>query len=106
MATLLKARKTEDSFNLGVTVGIQYVEFGVSGNVESALLTNLTKYTNQVREYVLNNTPETASLYPGNTTVVSPWLRFIPGGYCLQPCFLRSTKGSEREQMDVTSILK
>ncbi|XP_052332656.1 complement component C8 alpha chain [Oncorhynchus keta] len=47
MARLLKARKTEDSFNLGVTVGIQYVEFGVSGNVESEFLTYLTKYTNQ-----------------------------------------------------------
>uniref|UniRef100_A0A4W5L8V4 Complement C8 alpha chain n=1 Tax=Hucho hucho TaxID=62062 RepID=A0A4W5L8V4_9TELE len=47
MATLLKARKTENSFNLGVTVGIQYVEFGVAGNVETEFLKNLTKYTNQ-----------------------------------------------------------
>ncbi|XP_013995979.2 complement component C8 alpha chain [Salmo salar] len=47
LATLLKARKTENSFNLGVTVGIQYVEFGVSGNVETEFLKNLTKYTNQ-----------------------------------------------------------
>ncbi|CAB1326455.1 unnamed protein product [Coregonus sp. 'balchen'] len=47
MATFLKARKTEDSFNLGVTVGIQYVEFGIAGNVETEFLNNLTKYTNQ-----------------------------------------------------------
>uniref|UniRef100_A0AAY5KAT8 MACPF domain-containing protein n=1 Tax=Esox lucius TaxID=8010 RepID=A0AAY5KAT8_ESOLU len=52
MATFVKARKTEHAFNMGFSVGIQRVEVGVSGNVETEFLNNLTKYTSEDHGFV------------------------------------------------------
>ncbi|XP_062850535.1 complement component C8 alpha chain [Trichomycterus rosablanca] len=41
---LLEAIKTENSFNMGVSVGVMYVEVGLSGSIEYAHLENITKY--------------------------------------------------------------
>ncbi|KAG7462025.1 hypothetical protein MATL_G00197580 [Megalops atlanticus] len=43
-ASLLKARKDENSFNLGFTFGINTVEVGLSGSSESMILSNISKY--------------------------------------------------------------
>lgn len=48
MQSLLKARGTLSSFNAGVTVGVDYVEVGLSGSEESNFLSNITKYKSQV----------------------------------------------------------
>nr|XP_020474046.1 complement component C8 alpha chain [Monopterus albus] len=47
MASLLQARQTMSSFNAGVSVGIYYVQLGLSGSHESEFLSNITKYKNQ-----------------------------------------------------------
>ncbi|XP_036940413.1 complement component C8 alpha chain [Acanthopagrus latus] len=47
MMSMLKARKEMNSFNLGVTVGIYYVEGGLRGGEESEFLRNLTKHNSQ-----------------------------------------------------------
>ncbi|XP_034039413.1 complement component C8 alpha chain [Thalassophryne amazonica] len=45
--TLLNARKTERSSNTGVTVGIQYLQLGVSASAENMFLTNITRHKSQ-----------------------------------------------------------
>ncbi|XP_068427577.1 complement component C8 alpha chain [Clinocottus analis] len=52
MMDLLKARKTMKSSNFGVTVGISYVEVGLSGSRESEFLKNITQYNNQELGFV------------------------------------------------------
>ncbi|KAJ8012256.1 hypothetical protein DPEC_G00066790 [Dallia pectoralis] len=52
MTSLVKARKTENAFNMGFSVGIQYLEFGVSGNNSNSFLKNLTKYTSQDHGFI------------------------------------------------------
>ncbi|XP_071383489.1 complement component C8 alpha chain-like [Centroberyx affinis] len=47
MVNLLNARKTEGSSNVGFTVGIYYVEGGLSASVESKFLTNITQHKGQ-----------------------------------------------------------
>lgn len=49
MASLLKARKTDNSASGGVTIGISYVEVGIRGSSEEKFLTNITKYQSQVK---------------------------------------------------------
>lgn len=46
--SLLRARSTTNSFNFGVTVGINKLEVGVSGSLETAFLNNITKHKSQV----------------------------------------------------------
>lgn len=45
---LLNARKTMRSSNGGFTVGISYVEVGLSGSSESEFFKNITKHRSQV----------------------------------------------------------
>ncbi|XP_019955076.1 complement component C8 alpha chain [Paralichthys olivaceus] len=47
MASLLKARKTMNSYNAGVTVAVYYVQVGLKGSKESEFLSNITQYKNQ-----------------------------------------------------------
>ncbi|KAM4557634.1 complement component C8 alpha chain [Fundulus diaphanus] len=47
MQSLLKARQTMSSFNVGVSVGVAFVEVGLKGGEESEFLKNLTKYQSQ-----------------------------------------------------------
>ncbi|MEQ2249623.1 hypothetical protein ILYODFUR_031297 [Ilyodon furcidens] len=47
MQSLLKARQSMSSFNLGVSVGIGTVEVGLKGSEESEFLKNITKYQSQ-----------------------------------------------------------
>uniref|UniRef100_A0A672YPD6 MACPF domain-containing protein n=1 Tax=Sphaeramia orbicularis TaxID=375764 RepID=A0A672YPD6_9TELE len=47
MVSLLNARKTLDSSNAGFTLGIDQVEFGLSGSRESEFLSNMTKFKSQ-----------------------------------------------------------
>ncbi|KAM9791022.1 complement component C8 alpha chain [Syngnathus typhle] len=47
VVSLLKARKTMRSFNAGVSVGIYYVEVGLSGSKESEFLRNISQYKSQ-----------------------------------------------------------
>ncbi|XP_053294559.1 complement component C8 alpha chain [Pleuronectes platessa] len=47
IASLLKARKTMRSSNGGVTVGVYYLQAGISGGKESEFLSNITKYKSQ-----------------------------------------------------------
>ncbi|MEQ2196652.1 hypothetical protein XENOCAPTIV_007551, partial [Xenoophorus captivus] len=47
MQSLLKARQSMSSFNLGVSVGIGSVEVGLKGSEESEFLKNITKYQSQ-----------------------------------------------------------
>ncbi|KAM9718646.1 complement component C8 alpha chain [Menidia menidia] len=47
MQSLLNARKTSSSFNLGVSVGVYYVEAGLSGSEESEFLKNVTKFNSK-----------------------------------------------------------
>ncbi|XP_026231096.1 complement component C8 alpha chain [Anabas testudineus] len=47
MVSLLNARKTEKSFNLGFSFGINKIEGTLSGSDESEFLKNITKYKNQ-----------------------------------------------------------
>lgn len=48
MLSMLKARKEMNSFDIGVTVGVYYVEGGLSGGEESEFLRNITKHNSQV----------------------------------------------------------
>lgn len=48
MLSMLKARKEMNSFDIGVTVGVYYVEVGLSGGEESEFLQNITKHNSQV----------------------------------------------------------
>lgn len=48
MASLLNARKTMHSSNAGFTVGVYYIQGGLSGSKESEFLSNITQYKNQV----------------------------------------------------------
>lgn len=48
MVSLLKARKTMSSSKGGVSVGIYYVELGLSGSEESKFLNNITQHKSQV----------------------------------------------------------
>ncbi|XP_070701716.1 complement component C8 alpha chain [Pempheris klunzingeri] len=50
--SLLKARKKMHSSNAGVTVGLYYVEVGLSGSEESDFLHNLTRYKSQHQGFV------------------------------------------------------
>ncbi|XP_041848175.1 complement component C8 alpha chain [Melanotaenia boesemani] len=52
MESMLKARKTFSSVNAGVTVGVYYVEAGLSGSSESEFLKNVTKYENKELGFV------------------------------------------------------
>ncbi|XP_035490487.2 complement component C8 alpha chain isoform X2 [Scophthalmus maximus] len=47
MASLLNARKTMHSSNAGFTVGVYYIQGGLSGSKESEFLSNITQYKNQ-----------------------------------------------------------
>ncbi|XP_038134826.1 complement component C8 alpha chain [Cyprinodon tularosa] len=47
LQSLLKARETMSSVNSGVSVGIAFVEVGLSGSKESEFLNNITKYQSQ-----------------------------------------------------------
>ncbi|XP_037642817.1 complement component C8 alpha chain [Sebastes umbrosus] len=47
MMSMLKARKTSSSSKGGATVGIYYVEVGLSGSRESEFLSNITRYNSQ-----------------------------------------------------------
>lgn len=47
MVSLLEARKTEHSANFGVSVGVMYVEVGLSSSVETQFVQNITKYKSQ-----------------------------------------------------------
>lgn len=49
--SLLNARKTMRSSNAGVSVGIYYVEVGLSGGKESEFLRNISQHRSQVRSY-------------------------------------------------------
>ncbi|KAJ8382150.1 hypothetical protein SKAU_G00029280 [Synaphobranchus kaupii] len=51
-ASLLKARNQENSFNLGITVGISMVEVGLSGSTESQFLKNISQYQKQKMGFV------------------------------------------------------
>uniref|UniRef100_A0A665UZ97 Complement C8 alpha chain n=1 Tax=Echeneis naucrates TaxID=173247 RepID=A0A665UZ97_ECHNA len=51
-ASLLRARQSSSSSNGGVTVGVSYVEVGLSGSQESDFLKNLTKFNSQNLEFV------------------------------------------------------
>lgn len=46
--SVLNARKETKSSSGGVTVGVYYVEVGLSGSQESEFLRNLTQHKNQV----------------------------------------------------------
>lgn len=48
VVSMLKARKEMSSSSGGVSVGIYYVEVGLSGSQESEFLRNLTQYKSQV----------------------------------------------------------
>lgn len=48
MVDLLNARKTLSSSSGGATVGVYYVEVGLSGSSESEFLNNMTKRNSQV----------------------------------------------------------
>ncbi|XP_059199808.1 complement component C8 alpha chain [Centropristis striata] len=52
MVSLLKARQTTKSSHGGATVGVYYVEVGLSGSDESKFLTNITKYTSENQGFV------------------------------------------------------
>ncbi|KAK7945039.1 hypothetical protein WMY93_000767 [Mugilogobius chulae] len=52
VASLLKARKTFNSANFGVSVGVYYVEVGLSASVEAQFLNNLTQYKSQELGFV------------------------------------------------------
>ncbi|XP_061695044.1 complement component C8 alpha chain isoform X2 [Syngnathoides biaculeatus] len=45
--SLLNARKTMSSFNAGVTVGVYYVQVGLSGSEESEFLKNISRHKSQ-----------------------------------------------------------
>lgn len=47
MASLLSARKTANSANFGVSVGVAYVEVGLSASVEAEFLKNVSQYKSQ-----------------------------------------------------------
>nr|XP_046265418.1 complement component C8 alpha chain isoform X2 [Scatophagus argus] len=47
MANMLKARKEMSSSNAGVSIGIYYVEAGLSGSEESEFVRNITQYNSQ-----------------------------------------------------------
>ncbi|XP_077360284.1 complement component C8 alpha chain isoform X2 [Festucalex cinctus] len=47
VVSLLNARKTMSSFNLGVTVGISYARVGLSGSEESEFLRNISQHKSQ-----------------------------------------------------------
>ncbi|XP_053186333.1 complement component C8 alpha chain [Scomber japonicus] len=47
MTSLLKARKTMRSSNFGVSIGVYYVEVGLSASKESEFLKNLTQFNSQ-----------------------------------------------------------
>lgn len=47
MESMLSARKTFSSANGGVSVGVYYVEAGLSGSSESEFLNNVTKFSSQ-----------------------------------------------------------
>lgn len=47
LVSLLRARNEKNSFNLGVTFGVMYVEAGLKGSQESEFLTNMTKFKSQ-----------------------------------------------------------
>ncbi|XP_058503474.1 complement component C8 alpha chain [Solea solea] len=47
VASLVSARKTMHSSNAGVTVGVYYVQVGLSGSVETEFLKNITQYKSQ-----------------------------------------------------------
>lgn len=49
IVSLLNARKTMSSFNLGVTFGINKMELGLSGSHESEFIKNITKNKSQVQ---------------------------------------------------------
>uniref|UniRef100_A0A0E9X9U5 MACPF domain-containing protein n=1 Tax=Anguilla anguilla TaxID=7936 RepID=A0A0E9X9U5_ANGAN len=51
-SSLLNARKQEKSFNLGITVGISMVEFGLSGSSESQFMNNISQYQEQNMGFV------------------------------------------------------
>lgn len=48
LVSMLRARNEKNSFNLGVTVGVMYVEAGLKGSKETEFLTNMTKFQSQV----------------------------------------------------------
>ncbi|XP_076018464.1 complement component C8 alpha chain [Genypterus blacodes] len=52
MVKLLNARKTESSFNAGVTVGIYIFEGGLHGGKETSFLTNITQHKSQDSGFV------------------------------------------------------
>ncbi|KAJ0059170.1 hypothetical protein NL108_008624, partial [Boleophthalmus pectinirostris] len=47
IASLLSARKTENSANAGFSVGVMYVEVGLSASVETQFVNNITQYKGQ-----------------------------------------------------------
>uniref|UniRef100_A0A8C6TQL4 Complement C8 alpha chain n=1 Tax=Neogobius melanostomus TaxID=47308 RepID=A0A8C6TQL4_9GOBI len=47
VASLLSARKTENSANFGVSVGIAYVEVGLSASVETQFVKNISQFKSQ-----------------------------------------------------------
>ncbi|TTG32355.1 Complement component C8 alpha chain [Bagarius yarrelli] len=60
-ASLLTARKTEDSFNFGFTIGIMYVEGGISASQSKILLKNISQYDSKDVHFArLVSTVETA----------------------------------------------
>lgn len=52
MASLLSARKTANSANFGVSVGVAYVEVGLSASVEAEFLKNVSQYKSQVMSFL------------------------------------------------------
>lgn len=48
VVSVLNARKDTNSFNGGFTVGVYYVEAGLSGSQESEFLRNLTQHKSAV----------------------------------------------------------
>ncbi|XP_030631603.1 complement component C8 alpha chain isoform X2 [Chanos chanos] len=59
--SLLRAKQTEKSSKFGVTLGISFLEAGVSGSQESKALTNLTQHTSEGLQFVrLVSTVQTA----------------------------------------------
>ncbi|XP_072297255.1 complement component C8 alpha chain [Eucyclogobius newberryi] len=52
MASLLRARKTDDSAKFGVSVGVMYVEVGLSASAEWKFVNNVTKYKSQELGFV------------------------------------------------------
>uniref|UniRef100_A0A3B3ZWX6 MACPF domain-containing protein n=1 Tax=Periophthalmus magnuspinnatus TaxID=409849 RepID=A0A3B3ZWX6_9GOBI len=52
VASLLRARKTENSAHFGVSVGVMYVEVGLSASVETQFVKNISQYKQQELGFV------------------------------------------------------